>query len=126
VTEPWEGDSPCEECGAPNICWFAPNRVWNAIMGDDKQKTICVVCFAKRADERGYRGAWLLAPEQENDEVFWDIAQTLTDEYGTIRETQLEGEVPAFGRNIVATVLAYFKDTPWPGYAMRGWGRTRR
>lgn len=60
----------CAECGGPNVVWFAPNDLWNAVMRDgdrgnpDLVGIVCPVCFIRRAERAGHRPpAWRVEPE---------------------------------------------------------------
>lgn len=61
------GDGPCQDCGAPNIRWFADSGLWNRVVGgpdarDDPGGIFCIHCFVKRADATGCNpSAWHLA-----------------------------------------------------------------
>lgn len=64
------GDGPCQDCRTPdNIGWFAPNVVWNHVMGGpeamgDPGGIICIPCFVKRTDAAGLAPTgWQLVPE---------------------------------------------------------------
>ena len=52
---PEDGDSRCQQCGRPNPIWFAPDRLWNHVVGGDPgreaQGVLCPSCFAAKADE---------------------------------------------------------------------------
>jgi hypothetical protein len=69
------GDAPvsehpedtCEECGRPNVVWFAPSDLWNQVMrsGDrgapDVFGIVCPMCFIRRAEALGVTStAWRL------------------------------------------------------------------
>ncbi|MDP9113881.1 MAG: hypothetical protein M3O20_09375, partial [Acidobacteriota bacterium] len=58
-------ENMCQECGGPNPVWFAPNHIWNQIVGSEAGM-LCPVCFIKRADSKGLyqAGGWELVPEQ--------------------------------------------------------------
>jgi hypothetical protein len=51
----------CQRCGRPNICWFAPNVVWNAV--NPTEGILCPVCFVQTAESQGIQGSWKLHPE---------------------------------------------------------------
>lgn len=58
------GDTRCQECGCENANWFAPNDLWNSVMGgpdatDDPGGVLCPTCFIRRA---GGDGAWSVTP----------------------------------------------------------------
>lgn len=61
------GDDPtnaCRDCGIDNPVWFAPNEVWNAVMGDHTG-FLCPRCFIVRAEASGLvPTAWVLTPER--------------------------------------------------------------
>ena len=52
----------CDECGGPNIVWFAPNDLWNAVVGSP-YGILRPVCFANRAEGIGQvSGPWRFEP----------------------------------------------------------------
>lgn len=53
----------CMDCGGENVVWFAPNDLWNRVMGSPNG-IVCPNCFIKRAERAGLdRAAWRLEPE---------------------------------------------------------------
>lgn len=53
----------CQECGGPNVAWFAPNQLWNAVMGGEAG-VVCPICFMLIARRRGqHSGTWRVVPE---------------------------------------------------------------
>jgi hypothetical protein len=63
-------EDTCEDCGGPNVVWFAPNDVWNQVMrgGDrgapDAVGIVCPMCFIRRAENEGLTPtAWSVQPE---------------------------------------------------------------
>lgn len=65
----------CQRCGGPNIVWFAPSPLWNAVMrggsinGDEEHGIVCPICFAALAEERGIATCWRLDAEAVNVEL---------------------------------------------------------
>jgi hypothetical protein len=56
-------EDTCQQCGGPNIVWFAPNEVWNAVMPDDGG-ILCPACFVKAAVRAGVDPvSWRVTPE---------------------------------------------------------------
>ena len=57
-------EATCQRCGRPNPVWFAPNDLWNAVMGDERG-IVCPSCFAAQAEDQGDVGSviWRFAPE---------------------------------------------------------------
>jgi hypothetical protein len=59
----------CQDCQSENPVWFAPNPIWNLVMGGPEAKgdpggTLCPNCFIKRAEAAGQRPtARVLQPE---------------------------------------------------------------
>jgi len=47
----------CGDCGRPNVIWFAPNKLWDQVMGSPNG-IVCPACFAIRADRAGVSGVW--------------------------------------------------------------------
>jgi hypothetical protein len=60
--KPEDGDTKCQQCFAPNPLWFAPNEIWNQVIG--KSGVLCPNCFLARAK---IDGAWKLVPEDAED-----------------------------------------------------------
>jgi hypothetical protein len=60
----------CQDCHGANPVWFAPNRLWNLVMGGpsamgDPGGIVCPGCFILRAEAAGVvPTAWELRPEQ--------------------------------------------------------------
>lgn len=59
----------CMDCSGPNPVWFAPNYLWNFVIGGpgtrgDPGGFYCPNCFILRAEAVGLRAtAWRLSPE---------------------------------------------------------------
>lgn len=112
-----EGFDPsrCPDCGGPNPVWFAPNAVWNFVMGgpdarDDPGGHCCPICFIARAEAVGVLpAAWELAPANRGtllanvkELLVWGTKRGLTvreakcaleafDEYASGMETRQGG-----------------------------------
>ena len=57
------GDAPCADCyTSDNPVWFTDNTFWNAIMGEERYKILCINCFTRRA-EKDYQVKWRLLPD---------------------------------------------------------------
>jgi hypothetical protein len=61
-------EAKCEECGRPNIVWFAPSPLWNAAVRttpDSPDLMLCPSCFAIRYETvtGDQPTAWVLTPE---------------------------------------------------------------
>lgn len=57
----------CHRCGGPNVSWWVPSPVWNAVMGYPDQAhdgIVCPRCFAELAEARGAKGPWRWAPRE--------------------------------------------------------------
>jgi hypothetical protein len=60
----------CEDCSGFNPVWFAPNDIWNLVMGGPEAKgdpggMVCPSCFVARAEKAGVvPTAWMLVPER--------------------------------------------------------------
>lgn len=53
----------CERCGGPNVTWFAPNEVWNRVVGSPNG-IWCPGCFISHAEANGFDDrAWKVEPE---------------------------------------------------------------
>lgn len=57
----------CERCKRPNVMWFAPSELWNAVHGE--WGILCPVCFVELAKAAGIDAAWKLHPETFPDET---------------------------------------------------------
>lgn len=51
----------CERCGGPNVVWFAPNDLWNRVIGSP-EGIVCPRCFVLAAEAKGIDEIWSLAP----------------------------------------------------------------
>lgn len=63
---------PCEDCGCQMLAWFAPNMIWNRVVGGpdaqyDPGGVLCPSCFIKRAEIAGIIEVWKLAPASDED-----------------------------------------------------------
>ena len=69
VEKPNPIEGVCQDCGGRNPVWFAPNYLWNFVMGgpgtkDDPGGFVCPNCFTVRAEVAGLAPtAWVLSPE---------------------------------------------------------------
>lgn len=88
------------DCGGLNPVWFAPNRLWNLVIGgpeakDDPGGFYCPVCFILRAEAAGVVPAgWSLSPE-----LLWSpISEAPTD------GTRVIAWWPHLGKAVVAWV----------------------
>lgn len=69
LPEHLQGDGPCNTCGTRNnIVWFTESPFWNAVVRDNdpdmKDQILCIPCFVKLVDAKGYKTTgWLLTPE---------------------------------------------------------------
>lgn len=62
-----EADTPisegvCQVCGGQNPVWFAPNELWNQVIGDSLHFT-CPNCFIWEAEKQGVALSWRVEPE---------------------------------------------------------------
>lgn len=63
-------ESFCHDCGGPNVRWFAPNDLWNLVIGgpeakDDPGGIVCPICFVRRAEKADISpSAWLFTIDQ--------------------------------------------------------------
>ncbi len=54
-------EATCRRCGGPNVCWYAPSPLWNAVMRDEEPRTrperfsgiVCPTCFCVLTAESG-------------------------------------------------------------------------
>lgn len=60
---------PCDDCSREVEVWFAPNPLWNLVIGgpaatDDPGGMLCPSCFIQRAEKAGIKPtAWVVQPE---------------------------------------------------------------
>jgi hypothetical protein len=68
-------ENACQDCGVDNPVWFAPNELWNRVMGgpdahDDPGGYLCPVCFIVHAKAAGIDPTgWFLTEEQLDTEA---------------------------------------------------------
>jgi hypothetical protein len=68
--DPSRCENRCDDCGGVNPVWYAPNALWNLVVGGPEAKGdpggfICPGCFIARAEASGIRPtAWELRPER--------------------------------------------------------------
>jgi hypothetical protein len=69
--DPERSESRCDDCGGVNPVCFAPNDLWNLVIGGPEAKGdpggfVCPNCFIGRAEAAGVnRAAWKLEPERQ-------------------------------------------------------------
>ena len=69
LPEHLRGDGPCQTCGTENnIVWFTESPFWNAVVRnsdpDTPDQILCIPCFVKLADFKGFHiTGWQLTPE---------------------------------------------------------------
>jgi hypothetical protein len=54
-------ESVCQDCGGANVVWFAPNDIWNRVVGSPNG-ILCPRCFIVRANRAGIDARWSVAP----------------------------------------------------------------
>lgn len=62
----------CHRCGGPNVSWYAPSPLWNAVMRGGSidgpwqwNEIICPLCFAELAEAAGaVGGSWRFSPDR--------------------------------------------------------------
>jgi hypothetical protein len=63
-----KSESRCDDCAGVNPVWFAPNKLWNLVVGGPEEKGdpggfLCPNCFIRRAEAAGIASAaWELRP----------------------------------------------------------------
>jgi hypothetical protein len=59
----------CDDCGGPNVVWFAPSPIWNSVVRqpDKGDPMLCPRCFILRCERMGIRSVWKVIPESPND-----------------------------------------------------------
>lgn len=62
---PIHPEDVCDDCGGPNVTWFAPSPLWNLIVRNSEKADpmLCPRCFVLRAEAKGIHKAWKLTPE---------------------------------------------------------------
>jgi hypothetical protein len=66
-------ESRCDLCGGHSPVWYAPNAIWNRVVGgpdakDDPGGFLCPVCFIRRAEDADIKPtAWVVRPETPQD-----------------------------------------------------------
>lgn len=85
-------EAVCRRCGGPNVSWFAPSPLWNAVMRGGSidgpwefGELICPTCFCVLAEERGVACDWRLHAQAIKVELetvtpsgrVWDAAADL-------------------------------------------------
>lgn len=63
-------EGTCQRCGGPNVCWYAPSHVWNAVLRPaglkpDLYSIVCPTCFAALATAAGVGHVWALRPDPD-------------------------------------------------------------
>jgi hypothetical protein len=97
VDPPRHPESYCHRCGGPNVSWFAPSPLWNAVMRDGSingdetfDGIVCPTCFAVLAAEQTVASRWRLTAEDVSVPLetvtpsgrAWDDAAQLWQELG--------------------------------------------
>ena len=90
--QPSDGDKRCKECGADNPCWFAPNKVWNLLVGgpdatEDPGGVLCPNCFMKRDDI-----VWEVRPKDQPSPAELTTAQKIAAD---LRSGEFRGAQPS-------------------------------
>lgn len=94
----------CHRCGGPNVSWWVPSPVWNAVIGYPDQAhdgIVCPRCFAELAEAKGAKGPWRWAPREWPEGVslvhmdgrVWDAAMERWIERAPTRPAPDEREV---------------------------------
>lgn len=55
-------ESICDACGGPNVVWFAPNDLWNRVVGSPNG-ILCPTCFIRAAERCGVEAVWRVDPD---------------------------------------------------------------
>jgi hypothetical protein len=61
--KPEDGDTVCQLCGGENPCWFAPNDLWNKVMGGEPG-ILCPTCFLVKAAAIRPETVWQINAER--------------------------------------------------------------
>lgn len=101
----------CQICDREYPVWFAPNKLWNAVMrnsdGTDKFQFVCPLCFALEAERAGIKGtAWKLTLENkkapttpsnlEDTSSLKDILDKLTSRFSRIYYGAVRGDTNTY------------------------------
>lgn len=69
-------EATCRRCGGPNVVWFAPSPLWNAVMRGGSidgpwefDELICPTCFCALAEERGVASVWRIDAREVHVEL---------------------------------------------------------
>lgn len=95
---------PCEDCGCQMLAWFAPNMIWNRVIGGpdaqyDPGGVLCPSCFIKRAEIAGIIEVWKLAPASDEDHAQAQEVSRARAEAERLREAleRIAGFAPGYG-----------------------------
>jgi hypothetical protein len=99
-------EATCERCGGPNVVWFAPNDLWNRVVGSPNG-ILCPTCFIRAAEASGVEAVWRVTPDDMTRDAMYTLAQfalgVANDWYGS--GTQLEPPVE-HARRVLAAISA--------------------
>jgi hypothetical protein len=71
VARPAHPERFCQLCGGQNVTWFAPNELWNQVMGNPNG-IVCPTCFILKAQSAGVVNVWRIQPEFYGDQALAD------------------------------------------------------
>lgn len=115
VWKPSDGDTVCQNCGQPNPIWFAPNEVWNRIVGgpdatDDPGGVLCPCCFMAKGDDGIV--VWEVRPEIAPAPVSEEDRENIVDEIESIISETHEMDVRDidYAENIVGWLERHHPD----------------
>jgi hypothetical protein len=109
----------CQQCGGPNIVWFAPNEIWNRVMLDGG--ILCPICFVQRAETEGIKEIWRLAPAEPKttsvpDDRIEAVAKMawgawMEDSTSEIDWYDADDEVREIWRDAARRIVAFVEET---------------
>lgn len=93
-------EDTCDCCGRHNPVWFAPNGLWNLVLGGpeaegDPGGFLCPVCFIAKADaceHVPFVTGWKLQPADFDDSMQAMRIHALIAEIVSLRAKQAAGE----------------------------------
>lgn len=76
----------CHNCGADNICWYAPNEIFNSVTGTHGEGIICPQCFMKMADAKGMKIIFTVEDFNKRGTAKDQELSLLTEKYNKLKE----------------------------------------
>lgn len=76
----------CHNCGADNICWYAPNEIFNSVTGTHGEGIMCPQCFMKMADAKGMKIIFTVEDFNNRGTAKDQELSLLTEKYNKLKE----------------------------------------